>query len=250
MAESGTQNGPGGLAAKVRAHKALTAILAVAGFLGLGSILGQWSVDRIIDAFRGDTPPAGFKDMHAAWRSTARLNDRLVAFTITVNDDLGEGANSAEEDPELDAGLRSLHRLTTVVSRAEFADIRLEANKLVGHIRAIDTDLAGPRGDMARLAALIGATTQRIEDGIDDAYATYQGQPIARSVEDPISGQPRSVTPIFSDELQADALEQHDLVTQVASGLGRPARRFDHPVPTIRGWNRLLYPDASSDSPL
>jgi hypothetical protein len=181
---------------------------------------------------------------------SAAILRRRVSRNCTTPGGARRAANSAEEDPELDAGLRSLHRLTTVVSRIEFGDIRREANRLVGEIRAIDTDLAGPRGHMARLAAHIGATTQRIEDGIDNAYATYEGQPIARSEEDPISGQPRSVTPIFSDELQADALEQHDLVTQVAAGLGRPARRFDRPVPTIRGWNRLLHPDASSDSPL
>ena len=220
-----------GLAAKARAHKWATALIAIAGFLGLGGILGQWAVDNITTAIRGESPPAGFEELHAAWQDTARLNERLLAAGGEANKDLEKGTSFTGRipPPELQDHL------------AELRAVRYEASDLTGRVRATSTDLPGSRDDLVQLVTLLRDTTQRVETGILDAYHSSGGEPIY--------GGSGGFAPIFSNELRDEVSTQNELVRQVAAGLEPIARRFERTVPKIRGWNRLAYPSAESDTP-
>jgi hypothetical protein len=219
------------LAAKARAHKGVTALIAVAGFLGLGGILGQWMVDNISTAIRGERPPAGFEELHAAWQDTASLNERLLAAGSEANNDLEKGTSFTGRipPPELQDDL------------AELRAVRYAASDLTGRVRATDTDLPGPRDDLVQLVTLLRDATQRVETGILDAYHSSGGEPIY--------GGSGGFAPIFSNELREDVSTQNELVRQVAAGLEPTARRFERPVPNVRGWNRLAYPHEESDTP-
>jgi hypothetical protein len=220
-----------GLAAKARAHKGVTAVIAVAGFLGLGGILGQWAVDNITTAIRGERPPVGFEELHAAWQDTANLNERLLAAGSKVNKDLEDGTSFTGRipPPELQDDL------------AELRAVRYAASDLTGRVRATSTDLLGPRDDLVQLVTLLRDTTQRVETGVLGAYHSSGGEPIY--------GGSGGFAPIFSNELREDVSKQNELVRQVAAGLEPIARRFEGAVPNIRGWNRLAYPYAESDTP-
>jgi hypothetical protein len=85
---------------------------------------------------------------------------------------------------------------------------------------------------------LLRDTTQRVETGVLDACHSSGGQPIYGGL-----------APIFSNELRDDVSKQNELVRQVAAGLEPTARRFERAVPNVRGWNRLAYPYAESDTP-
>ena len=220
-----------GLAAKARAHKGATALIAVAGFLGLGGILGQCAVNNISTAVRGERPPVGFEELHAAWQDTASLNERLLAAGSKVNKDLEKGTSFTGRipPPELQDDL------------AELRAVRYAASDLTGRVRATDSDLLGPRDDLVQLVTLLRDTTQRVEAGVLDAYHSSGGQPIY--------GGSGGFAPIFSNELRDDVSKQNELVRQVAAGLEPIARRFERAVPNIRGWNRLAYPYEESDTP-
>jgi hypothetical protein len=220
-----------GLVAKARAHKLVTTIIAVVGFLGLGSTLGQWAVNSVGDAIRGETPPAGFEALHAAWQDTASLNERLLAAGSEVNKQLEQGTSFTGRipPPELQD---DLERLRTV---------KYGASDLAGRVRAISTDLTGPRDDLVRLVTLLRETTHRVETAVLEAYQSSGGEPIY--------GGSGGFAPVFSNELRRDVTIQDALVRQVAAGLEPTARRFNRAVPKIRGWNRLAYPYAESDTP-
>jgi hypothetical protein len=220
-----------GLAAKARAHKGATALIAVAGFLGLGGILGQCAVNNISTAVRGERPPVGFEELHAAWQDTASLNERLLAAGSKVNKDLEKGTSFTGRipPPELQDDL------------AELRAVRYAASDLTGRVRATNSDLLGPRDDVVQLVTLLRDTTQRVEAGVLDAYHSSGGQPI--------HGGSGGFAPIFSNELRDDVSKQNELVRQVAAGLEPIARRFERAVPNIRGWNRLAYPYEESDTP-
>jgi hypothetical protein len=210
----------------------MTAVIAIIGFLGLGSTLGQWAVNGIGDAIRGETPPTGFEELYAAWQNTANLNERLLAAGSQVNKQLEQGYPFTGRcclPPELRDDLERLRA------------VKYGASDLTGRIRAISTDLPGPRDDLVRLVTLVGETTDRIERKVLDAYWSSSGEPMYLG-----SG---GFAPIFSEELDRDVHTQDTLVRQIAAGLEPIARRFNRGVPKIRGWNRLAYPYAQSDTP-
>jgi hypothetical protein len=208
-----------------------TAVIAVAGFLGLGGIFGQWAVDRIGDLVEGDSPPPGFNELHAGWQDTAKLSERLRAAGMRANKDL--------EDGVLFLGTRMTPNLLDdlIVVRG----IRRDAHALAGRIRATSTDLTGQRADLVRLVTLVGDTTQRVETGIQNAYLRYRGERITLD--------PGDFQPISSNELRDDVDAQDDLVTQVTAGLNPTARRFGRPIPKVQGWLRLVQYEALSDKP-
>jgi hypothetical protein len=222
-----------GVVATARAHKVAATIIAVAGFLGLGGLFGQWAVDRIRDLIEPESPPAGFNELHTRWQDTADLSERLRATGIKATEDLEDGV---------------LYLGTRLISPDLLDDgiilgvIRREAVALLGRIRATKTELTAPRADLRRLVALVADTTHRVRRGIQAAYERYRGDAISIATGDS--------TPIFSRELREDVEAQYDLVTQLASGLGPTARRFGRPIPKIRGWMRLVTHDPLSDQPL
>lgn len=238
MAEQASQESPpaapqkgAGLVAKARAHKVATTIIAIAGFLGLGGIFGQWAVERIGDLIEGDSPPAGFNELHDAWQDTANLNERLLAAGGEANKQLEEGMSNTGRyiPPELEDDLEDLR------------GVRRDASVLAGRVRATTTDMTGPRADLVRLVILVRDTAHRVEDGAKEAYVRHGGEPIYGGSGD--------FAPVFSNELRADASEQDGLVRQVAAGLKPTALRFERSIPELRGWNRLVYPHAESDRP-
>jgi hypothetical protein len=212
-----------GLVAKARAHKVAATAIAVAGFLGLGGIFGQWGVDRIADLLEGEKPPAGFDEMHVAWSDTADLSERLRRAGIQANDTLTAGVPNTGRmtPPELQVHLDKLRA------------INQDASALAGRIRATDTELRGPRADLARLVALLRHATALSERGVRESYINWGGDPVTVG-----SG---GFTPIFSNELREDVGAQDALRRQVAAGLAPTARRFERTVPSIRGWNRLVF---------
>lgn len=241
-----------GLAARARAHKVAATAIAVAGFLGLGGIFGQWAVDRIGDLIEGETPPRGFHEVHAAWQDTASLNERLLKAGTEANKTLEEGAHTnwpgeclACVERDVLRRFRQQQRLAFEAEllgrRRGLRDITREASALAGRIRATSTELTGPRADLLRLVTLVGDAAERVATGITDAYQRYGGEPITLG-----SGEG---TPIYSDQLGDDVGEQDKLVTQVAAGLNPTAGRYDRPTPKIRGWLRLVNPEATSDTP-
>jgi hypothetical protein len=213
----------GRLVARARAHKLAATIIAVAGFLGLGGIFGQWAVDHAIDLFEGEKPPAGFEELHGAWSDTADLSERLRRAGIQVNDTLTAGVPNTGRmtPPELQVHLDKLRA------------INRDASALAGRIRATDTELRGPRADLARLVALLRHATALSESGVHESYINWGGDPVVVG-----SG---GFTPIFSNELREDVSTQDALKRQVAAGLAPTARRFERTVPEIRGWNRLVF---------
>jgi hypothetical protein len=228
----GPRSALGGLAAKARAHKVAATAIAVAGFLGLGSIFGQWAVDRIVDLIEGDSPPRGFNELHDAWEDTADLSDQLRATGMEVNETLVEGAADIGEwtSPEL------------VDDQIALRGFQREANELLGRVRSTTADLQGARADLARLVALVGTTAEHVKVGTSSAFSQYRGEPIELD--------PGDATPIFSDALRDDVYRQNDLVTRVSAALGPTAERFDRSTPEIRGWLRLITHKPSSDDPL
>lgn len=223
-----------GIVAKARAHKALAAVIAVAGFLGLGGIFGQWAVDRVGDLVGGDSPPAGFDELYGAWEDTAQLNERLVTAGGEANKNLEQGVTvtvRGTNPPELEGSLKELRA------------VKNEASGLAGEVRAVSTDLPGPRADLRALVIRLRDTAQRVHAGVLKAYGAYGGEPFL--------GGSAGFSPIFLqvDDMYDDVREQDELVRQVAAGLRPIARQFERAVPEIRGWNRLAYPDHPSDAP-
>jgi hypothetical protein len=221
-----------GLVAKARAHKALTAVIAVAGFLGLGGIFGQWAVDRIGDLVSGENPPAGFNELHTAWQDTAKLNERLLSAGFEANQNLEEGVTSTIRGvtpPELEDDLNELRA------------VKRDASSLAGRVRATSTDLPGPRADLLRLVTLLRDTTQRVQTGVMKAYGRSGGAPIY--------GGSAGFAPIFTNELREDVVQHDAVVREVEAGLRPTARRWERSVPEIRGWNRLAFPHMNSDTP-
>lgn len=219
------------VAARARAHKVATAVIAVAGFLGLGGLLGQWGVGRIGDAIRGDSPPKGFNELYASWQDAARLNERLLSAGLGANRQLEEGTSfTGRATPsELGDDLQAIR------------SVRNDSSELAGHIRTIRTELTGPRADLLRLVTLMGAVAQRVEAGTKLTYARTGGRPFY--------GGSAGFAAYFSNELREDVSTHDQLVRQVAAGMSSTSRRFKRSTPTIRGLNRLAFPHAASDTP-
>lgn len=189
-------------------------------------------MDRIGDLIEGDQPPAGFEELHGAWRNTAQLNERLLDAGGEANGNLEAGTEvtvRGDIPRELEEPVRDLQA------------VKREASDLAGQVRATRTELPGPRADLLALVALLRDTTQRVHAGVLLAYGTHGGGPIY--------GGSAGFAPIFSNELREDVVEQDALVRQVAAGLRPTARRYERSVPEIRGWNRLAFPHARSDTP-
>ena len=238
MAEPATPNGPtparrgGRLVATARAHKLLAAVVAIAGFLGLGGIFGQWAVNRIGALVSGDKPPAGFDELHGSWQDTARLDERLLLAGEDANQKLEKGVTVTVRGvtpPELKDDLTELRA------------VQRQASGVAGQVRATSTDLPGPRADLLRLVTLLRDTTHRVQTGVMLAVGTQGGAPFY--------GGSAGFAPIFSNRLRDDVVKQDALVREVAAGFTPTARRFKRSVPVIRGWNRLAFPHATSDTP-
>jgi hypothetical protein len=178
---------------------------------------------------RGDSPPAGFEELHGAWQDTAKLNERLLLAGKDANENLEKGVTPTirgVSPPELAGDLTELRA------------VQRQASSVAGRVRATSTDLPGPRADLLRLVILLRDTTHRVQAAI---MAVDGGAPIY--------GGSGGFAPIFSNRLREDVVEQDALVRQVAAGLRPTARRFERSVPEIRGWNRLAFPHAESDTP-
>ena len=220
------------LASSARSHKAVSILVAVIGSLGLGGIFGQWAVTRLGDLVRGDTAPAGFDALYAAWRDTAVLNERLWAAGANANRQLVDGTSDTlrTPPPELQDDLEKLRK------------VRGDASDLAGRVRSIATTLSGPRDVLLRLVALEDTAANRILGATLEAYSRHHGEPFG--------GGSGGFQPIYlvSEGLRDDAVRQLSLMRQVRAGLGPHARRFHLPEPRIRGWGRLVYQHVS-DTP-
>jgi hypothetical protein len=215
----------------VRWRKPVSAVFAGLAFLGLGGLFGQWLVHRIGDAVSGDNPPAGFNELYAAWRQTAQLNENLLTAGGEANRNLEKGTSftGRTPPPELQDALARLRR------------VRATASDLAGQVQSIDTQLSGARTSLLTLIALEETAANSALGSTLKAYNQYGGQPIYGGSGD--------FAPIFSNELRSDAVKQDSLVREVSASLGQPARRFHRPEPKVRGWNRLVFPHATSDTP-
>jgi hypothetical protein len=218
------RRGLGSVADKARAHKLSTIAIAVAGFLGFGGIFGQWVVDRTSRAIQGESPPAGFEELYAAWQDTARLNNHFFAAGREANNKLEGGTL------RLSYGLRTGRG--NDLKKIDAVDYR--ASGLLGQVSAIDTDLAGPRDDLARLIRLVRETAQQVERAVRRANTLSAGEPME------IQG--GAIAPIYSSKLVDAAHAQDVLVRQVAGGLAPTAKRFERAVPKFREWIQLAYP--------
>jgi hypothetical protein len=187
----------------VRWRKPVSAIFAVIAFLGLGGLFGQWLVHRIGDAVSGSNPSAGFNELYAAWRQTARINENLLAAGGEANRDLASGTSFTGRTPapELQDEL------------ARLREVRATASDLAGQVQSIDTRLSGAQTSLLRLIALEETGANLVLGATLQAYAQHGGQPIYGGSGD--------FAPIFSNELRSDVVKQDSLWREVSASLGQ-----------------------------